>query len=186
VAEFTLFNLYAAGGGEIDLKDFIDRVDIVCSLGYTVLISDYQGYYRLASYLSKFTRNKIGIILGILNMEEIFNEEYYKKLPGGILGSFSSLFAENMKLFVYPVRKANGKFYNCLNFEVAPNLKYLYMHFLESEKMEDITRFNADNFSITSDLVFKMISNGEEGWEVMVPDAVASTIKEKKMFGYKG
>lgn len=186
VAELTLFNLYAAGGGAIDLKDFIDRVDIVCSLGYTVLISDYQGYYRLASYLSKFTSNKIGIILGILNMEEIFNEEYYKKLPGGILGSFSSLFADNIKLFVYPIRKENGKFYNCLNFGVAENLRYLYMHFLQADKMIDITRFNADIFSITSDTVFKMISSGEPGWEGMVPLEVANTIKEKKMFGYKG
>jgi hypothetical protein len=185
VAEFTLFNLYAAGSGTIDLKDFLDRVDIVCSLGYTVLISDYQGYYRLANYLSKFTKNKIGIILGILNLEEIFNEEYYKKLPGGILGSFSSLFADNIKLLVYPIRKDNGEYYNCLNFKVSPNLKYLFKHFLESERMEDITRFNADNFTITSDLVFKKISNGETGWEEMVPQEVAKTIKEKKMFGYK-
>ncbi len=60
------------------------------------------------------------------------------------------------------------------------------MHFMESKKMNDIKRFNADNFSITSDLVYKMISNGEEGWEKMVPPEVAQTIKDKKMFGYKG
>lgn len=185
VAELTLFNLYAAaGGGDIDLKDFIDRVDILCSLGYTVLISDYQGYYRLASYLSKFTKNKIGIILGIYNLEEIFNEEFYKKLPGGILESFSQLFAQNIKLYVYPVRKDTGKFYNCLNFNVSANLRYMYMHFLENKKIEDITQFNADNFSITSDMVFKMISTGEQGWENMVPPQVANTIKEKHMFGY--
>lgn len=186
VAELTLFNLYAASGGvEIDLDDFIDRVDILCSLGYTVLISDYQGYYRLASYLSKFTKNKIGIILGILNLEEIFNEEYYKKLPGGILESFAQLFAQNIKLYVYPIRKDTGKFYNCLNFEVAENLRYLYMHFLESKKIEDIKRFNADNFSITSDMVFKQISSGSDEWIKMVPPQVAEKIKEKNMFGYE-
>lgn len=186
VAELTLFSLMSASGGDdINLKDFIDRVDILCSLGYTVLISDYQGYYRLANYLSKFTKNKIGIILGIMNLEEIFNEEFYKKLSGGIMESFSKLFAHNIALYVYPVRKENGKFYNCLNFEISEHMRYLYMHFLENKKMIDIRRFNGDNFSILSDAVFKMISSGESGWESMVPPEVAATIKEKGMFGYK-
>jgi hypothetical protein len=186
VAELTLFNLMSASGGDdINLKDFMDRVDILCSLGYTVLISDYQGYYRLAKYLSQFTKNKIGIILGIINLEEIFNEEYYKKLHGGILESFSQLFAKNVALYVYPVRKPDGTLINCQNFQTQENLKYLYKHFLANNKLIDIKRFNADNFSIQSDIVFKMISTGEQGWESMVPTEVANTIKTKEMFGYK-
>ena len=40
--EITLSNLKAEG--EVDERDFLDRVDILCSLGYTVMISNYKKY----------------------------------------------------------------------------------------------------------------------------------------------
>ena len=43
--EITLSNL--STNGEIDEQDFLDRADILCSLGQTVLISNYQRYYKL-------------------------------------------------------------------------------------------------------------------------------------------
>ena len=49
--ELTLKDLSAEG--KIDETDFLDRVDIICSLGYTVLISNYQKYYTLVSNLSE-------------------------------------------------------------------------------------------------------------------------------------
>ncbi|MEO1654204.1 MAG: hypothetical protein AAFU64_11700 [Bacteroidota bacterium] len=38
---------------------------------------------------------------------------------------------------------------------------------------------------IVSDTVLRKIKEGEEGWEVMVPDAVATAIKKKFLFEYK-
>src|SRR6201999_2920993 len=70
---------------EIDEKDFLDRVDILCSLGQTVLISDFHEYYKLVAYLSKITKLKLGVVLGYPNLEYIFSEEHYNDLPGGIL-----------------------------------------------------------------------------------------------------
>ncbi|MDX2195497.1 MAG: TonB-dependent receptor [Cytophagales bacterium] len=186
IAELTLFNLSAAQGGDINLKDFLDRVDILGALGYTVLISDYQGYYRLTSYLSKFTRKKIGIILGIPNLYDIFNEEFYKKLPGGILGCFAYLFADNIKVYVYPVKHADGTFEKVENLKVSPHLAHLYTYLLENKRIENIDEFNSEIFYITSDKVHDMISKKEPGWETMLPAAVAHTIKERHMFGYDG
>ena len=40
--EITLSNLKMEG--EINEKDFLDRADILCSLGYTVMISNYKKY----------------------------------------------------------------------------------------------------------------------------------------------
>src|SRR6202012_4760021 len=48
---------------EIDEKDFLDRVDILCSLGQTVLISNFHEYYKLVSYLSKINSLKMGVVL---------------------------------------------------------------------------------------------------------------------------
>lgn len=186
VAELTLFNLQSAyQGGALNYKDFIDRVDILCSQGYTVLISDYQGYYRLAAYLSKFTKKKIGIILGIYNLEDIFKSKLYEKLKGGVMEAFGMLFGGNVKLYVYPALKYEDKLpYNCANFEVSENLYHLYMHLRHTQQIVDIENFDADLLKILSDKVHEMIANQQSGWEEMLPLEITKTIKEKKLFGY--
>src|SRR5437773_1115670 len=61
--EMTLTNL--AEQGEINHQDFLDRVDILGTLGKTVLISNYGAYYRLAGYLFRYTKKNIGIVMGV-------------------------------------------------------------------------------------------------------------------------
>ena len=48
--EITMKNLLASG--ELDLRDFLDRVDMLGAMGRTVLISNYGAYYRLVAYLT--------------------------------------------------------------------------------------------------------------------------------------
>ena len=53
--EITLNNLLA--DGTLDEQDFLDRADILCSIGQTVLISNYQEYYSLVDYFAGFTKS---------------------------------------------------------------------------------------------------------------------------------
>jgi hypothetical protein len=103
ISELTLQSLKerdADENAEIDEKDFLERVDILCSLGQTVLISNFHEYYKLVAYLSKITSLKMGVVLGYPNLEYIFGEQHYTDLPGGILESFSTLFCRNVKQFI--------------------------------------------------------------------------------------
>src|SRR6201991_2455745 len=122
---------------EIDEKDFLDRVDILCSLGQTVLISNFHEYYKLVAYLSKITPLKMGVVLGYPNLEYIFFEEHYKDLPSGILESFATLFSRKVKLFIYPTLR-DGVIYNCLRFNLPPHLIDLYRYLIANDKIEDI------------------------------------------------
>ncbi|ANI89717.1 nicotinate-nucleotide adenylyltransferase [Arachidicoccus ginsenosidimutans] len=167
---------------DIDEKDFLDRVDILCSLGQTVMISNYHEYYKLVAYLSKITRLKIGMVLGYPNLEYIFSEEHYKELPGGILESFATLFSRKVKLFIYPTLR-NGIIQNCLRFFPPPHLIDLYRYLIANNKIEDITHYNELNLQIQTDDVLGMIKTGKEGWENLVPAEVASIIKERHLFG---
>ena len=101
--EITMNNLLAAG--ELDARDFLARVDILGDIGFTVLISNYPEYYRLGSYFRRYTKEMIGVAMGINNLLEIFNEKYYENLEGGILESFGRLFRHSVKLYIYPMRK---------------------------------------------------------------------------------
>ena len=90
IFEITLSNLKAAG--EIDEQDFMDRAELLCSLGQTVLISDFKEYYKLVEYFSQYTKNRMGLAMGVNNLIEIFDEKYYRHLSGGILEAFGKLF----------------------------------------------------------------------------------------------
>jgi hypothetical protein len=167
---------------EIDEKDFLDRVDILCALGQTVLISDFHEYYKLVAYLSKITKLKMGVVLGYPNLEYIFSEEHYNDLPGGILESFATLFSRNVKLFIYPTLR-NGIIYNCLRFNPPHHLVDLYRYLIANDKIEDIRHYKESNLQIQTDKVLQMIKNNEPGWEEFVPAEVAAMIKERCLFG---
>ena len=176
--------------GEIDENDFLDRDDILCSLGQSVLISNYQRHYKLVDYLGQFTREKKkALIIGINNLERIFDEKYYLDLPGGILQSFGNLFGSNIKVYIYPaLAKENGskEIDTCETFKPAQHLVPLYQYLKENGKIEDLKDANIKNLHIISDNILTMIEDGEAGWEEMVPSKVANSIKKNMLFGFKG
>jgi hypothetical protein len=186
LTELTLQGLKernAAVDADIDEKDFLDRVDILCSLGQTVMISDFHEYYKLVAYLSTITKLKIGMVLGYPNLEFIFSEEHYASLPGGILESFATLFSRKVKLFIYPTLH-NGIIQNCQSFRLPPHLTDLYQYLIANNKIEDILDYNKINLNVQTDKVLELIKTGTPGWEECVPDEVAHMIKSRCLFGY--
>ena len=182
LVELTLNDLTLEG--EVDETDFLDRVDLLCSLGQTVLISNYQEHYKLAAYLSKFTRRKkTGIICGMGNLERIFDESYYENLNGGILESFSRLFGSNVKLLVYPALGENKKIVTTEDFVPPPHLNNLYLYFRDNNQIEDIKGASTENLHIVSDDILSMIKNDDSGWEKYVPRKVMEIIKKEHLFG---
>ena len=184
LTELTLADL--SEEGHIDEKDFLNRVDIICSLGQHVMISNYQRYYRLVHYLSGITRGrKIGIILGIYNLQRVFDENYYTDLRGGVLEAFGTLFGHNITIFVYPsYKESTNELYTLDNFELPENLQGLLRYLQDNRKLVNVEGADIDHLHIISDHVLGMIKSGEEGWEKMVPRKVSAAIKEKSLFDY--
>ena len=186
LAELTLNDLSL--DGTIDEKDFLYRVDILCSLGQTVMISNYFEYYRLVEYLSRITRGKkIGIILGIYALQKIFEEKTYANLRGGIMESFASLFGSNVKLYIYPALSQGSKeLFKLKDFEaqVQGNVKSLFRYLMDNNKLQDVDDASVENLHIISDHVLAMFKKGEEGWEKFVPHKVEAAIKEHGLFDY--
>src|SRR5690606_20334759 len=155
LTELTLNDLSA--DGNIDEKDFLNRADIICSLGQNVLISNYYEYYRLVDYLSKITRGKkIGIIMGIYALQKVFDEKTYENIRGGILECFASLFGNNIKLYIYPaLQKDEKSLFKLKDFELElpENLKNLFRYLMDNNKMEDVKNANVKNLHIISDNV---------------------------------
>ncbi len=182
--EMTLRNL-TGDAGVIDHKDFLDRVDLLGSLGKTVLISNYARYFRLASYLSRYTKKMIGIAMGVPSLREVFEEKYYTDLEGGILEAFGRLFKNDLRLYVYPFQDpTTGSIITAGNLQVAPHLRHLYSHLLDNHLIQSIRDFNDAFLPIFSREVLAQIQSGDSAWEIMVPPQVAHIIKERRLFGY--
>lgn len=181
--EITLNNLRAEG--DIDEQDFLDRADILCSLGQTVLVSNYSKYYKLVEYFTKYTTKRMSIIMGTNMLMELFSERYYRDLNGGILEAFGILFSRDLKIYLYPFKDGvSGELFTSANCPVHPRLKPLYNYLVYNKRLIDITEYNPDVLNIYSKDVLEMIHHGHSGWENLVPDQVDKIIKDNNLFGY--
>ncbi|MFY0652928.1 MAG: TonB-dependent receptor [Cyclobacteriaceae bacterium] len=184
LSELTLNDLTSEG--EIDEADFLDRVDLLCSLNQTVLISNYPEHYKLSTYLNQFTRNAhVAFILGMNNLARLFDEQYYENLKGGIMEAFGKLFLKNVKLLVYPSLDESGnKIETTKNFNPPGHLTQLYNYLVDKGAIQDIPNAKTENLDIISDDVLNLIRQGDTGWEKYVPVKVSESIKQKCMFDY--
>jgi hypothetical protein len=184
LGEITMRNLLG-DGAQVDRRDFLARADLLAAGGMTVLISDYFEYYRLAAYLAWRTKERIGIVMGVPSLMEIFAEKYYTQLPGGILEQFGRLFKNDLKLFIYPWKNpATGEVKTVDNLEVAPELRKLYGYLQDRGSFVGLDNCNVQYQDIFSRDVLKRIPTSDHSWEQMVPVEVAELIKKRGFFGY--
>ncbi len=182
IFEITLSNLRS--DGEIDERDFMDRAELLCSLGQTVMISNFQEYYKVVEYFANYTKARMGLAMGVNNLVDIFDEKYYRHLSGGILEAFGKLFYRDMKVFLYPMLDEDGSLMNSNNLKVHPRMKELYKFFKFNGKVVDIEDYDPNILDVFSREILKMINQGKTGWEPMLPPGIPEIIKEHHLFGY--
>lgn len=180
LSEMTLQNL--SDGDDIDVEDFLHRVEILCALGKNVMISNYGTFYSLAQYLFKLTSKPVAIALGVPTLQQIFNEKYYQDLEGGILEAFGRLFRNDMRMYVCPVIESDGGITTASDMQVQKNLRHLYSHLLENGYIRNLETVNHDYLSIHADTVLEKIRGGTDDWKSMVPEAVVDIISKSGLF----
>ncbi len=166
-------------------QDTLERVNLLNSMGYSVMISDYTRYFSLRAYFRQFTKLQIGIVVGIVNIKQIFDENTYRGIEGGILEGFGKLFPDNTRLFVYPEINHTGEFRDYTNIKLPDNLQHLYQHLLANNFIFGIKSSDKNLFNIYSREILNQLQDGRGEWEQSVPDEVAQQIIENKLFGYR-
>lgn len=167
-------------------SDLIERVRLLNTLGYSVMISDYTRYFSLRAYFRQYTSLQIGIVVGMINVRQIFDEDTYIGVEGGILEGFGKLFPDNTRLFVYPELDENGELSEFTNLKVPNHLRFLYRHLLERQFIFGINCSDPSLFTIYSREILAQLPSGPGEWENSLPEGVATQIKEKALFGYRG
>jgi len=171
----------------IDPTDFLHRADTLKALGQTVLISNFARFHRLASYLSRYTQQPVGIAMGASHLQEIFDEALYNPSEGGLLGGLGQLFKNQARLYVYPhLDLESGQLITAENYPVPRHLKHLHQFLLENRCLRPVRDFNGDLLPTRRLDVLARIQSGDSSWEQHVPPQIVEVIKREKLFGYSG
>ncbi len=183
--EMTLRHLEATGPA-IDHRDFLERVDTLSVLGLTVMISNYSRFYNVAGYLRRYTRNRIGMVLGVPTLAQLFEERFYRDLDGGLLEAMGLLFKGSVVLYVYPWKNnRTGEVVTADNFRVPSHLQHLYAYLRATGHITPIRDAEVVDRPILPRDVLALIQSGDPAWEATVPARIVEEIKARKLFGYR-
>ena len=184
MTEITLHNL-RDGEEAPDEKDFLDRADVLSALGQTTVVTDCTLYSKLVEYLKDYKVPVVGIVIGVRELLELVGDLYYNNLDGNLFAAFGNVFGKENRFFVYPsFQEGSDELMTAQNIPVPEGVRFIYQHLLERRHIVDIAEFNSDILHIFSRDVLQKIRNGESGWEEMVPEQVATLVKQKQLFGF--
>jgi hypothetical protein len=91
-----------------NFRDFLARADTLAALGHTVMISNYRALPQARAFLRRQTPKRIGFAMGLRNVRELNDQQYYTDMPGGVLQAMGELFRRRQALRSAPCSK-NGK-----------------------------------------------------------------------------
>jgi hypothetical protein len=183
VAEMTMATVMD-DGDQVDNADFLARVDTLTALGYHVLVSDYLRYFRLRAFLRRYTQGRIGIVVRLDNLRDIFNPEFYSDLEGGILEAFGRLFCDKTWMYVYPGRAADGSLLTADNFDPNPAVHHIYRHLYEGGQILALAGANEAALDIDWRKVLPALRADAPGWAMQVPPVVAELIRNRGLWGF--
>jgi hypothetical protein len=158
----------------VDKASFLARADMLQALGENVLVSRFPEFHRLGAFLSRYTKEPIGIVLSRALLEELFEEKWYAQLDGGLLESLGRLFKNELRLYVYPgLDPVTGKRRSADQATIAPHLRKLFEHLLDNGFIIPIKPGAGLDLRFSGTDIRAMIAAGDAQWKTLVPDVVA-------------
>jgi len=185
LTEITLNNLESSGS--IDTSDYLDRAEMLCALGQTVIVSNFAHHKKLIAYFSDYRVQRIGIAMGIRKLRNIVLDTY-RNNSGNLLSAFGEIFLKNVRFYIHPAIPEAGEIATAdalmtsKNIAIPDDIQFLYHYLQENKNIVDIQHCKREVLDIHHKEVLQMIQDGTPGWESMVPEAAAALIQEKGLF----
>jgi hypothetical protein len=84
------------------LKEILDHVGALRTLGYGVMIFRAQELYVMSAFVNRYTKSRIHFAIGLTVLARVLKDQY-KQLAGTLLEGIARLFTQNVRLIVYPM-----------------------------------------------------------------------------------
>ncbi len=181
VAELTLENLLE--NDEISEQDFLERAKALGAMNYITIFSNCSHHQRLINYLADYKITKLGLVIGVLELEELIQSHFQHNRDGELLVAFGKLFTRNITVYVYPAMR-DGELVTASSMKVPDGIEFLHKYLLESEQLKAVSGFNQGQLDIYSYHVRKEIKSDSGNWQQKLPAAVTRLIEAEGLFGY--
>jgi hypothetical protein len=185
--EMTLRNLLTLGE-EVEHEDFLARMDTLRALGHTVMISNYSRFHNVTTYLRRYTRERIGMVMGLPTLAQILEEKYYADLDGGILEALGRLLGGGpVRLYVYPRKLAEtGETLSVEDLAVSEPMRELYLYLIRNRYIAGIVPTAGLDLATLPHEALMRLRSADPSWEELVPREVVALVKARRLFGYGG
>lgn len=173
--------------------EFLDRFNMLQPLGFPVLISGLSRTHVLAEYLSRYTREKIAVVVGGGNYSierGLFNSSSFQGERGGMLEAFGRLFSGNAQIYQYPNISFSGEVSTSI--PQGSSNEFLHNYLIAEGKIVPIKEENMfpaaldktenKKYRGQSEDVIQLIQDGSAEWVEYVPREVAEIVKKRTWY----
>jgi hypothetical protein len=98
------FSLAPITGETPDDREALLRIGRLVSLA-PVAVTRLGETYGVAEYLRRYTTEPIRLAVGVSLLAHVLDEQFYDSLPGRLLEGLGKLFAQNIRVHAYPMRR---------------------------------------------------------------------------------
>ena len=174
---------YLMQGEDVDEQDFLHRVDLLNLMGQSVMVSRFQRYFELVRYFGQFRIIKLRIVMGLPTFDKVLDSSGYIDLRGGILQMMGALFAENVKVYLYPsLNPDTGEIVYPDDAHFPPDIRLLWQYLNLTGKILVLKTISSDDTGITTEFITELIESGDARLSQYVPEQVYKHIKEHGLF----
>lgn len=85
-----------------EIPDVLQRIDALCGHRSDVLLVRERELYTMTDFVNRYTREPVRFVVGLSLLIRAF-EDRYSKLDGHFLAALSRLFAQNVRIYAYPM-----------------------------------------------------------------------------------
>ncbi len=171
--EFILDNRIK--GSKLTPEDSLRRIHMINALGIPALVTRFTLFYQVKEWVRLTTPKPLAIVISAAYLEKLFDVNFYLDLSGSLLEGLGKLLGRYSRIYIYP-HKTSEICIMTKSFFPKPDVKNIFMHFIENKNIQDIAGCDEINEFIHSDDVNKLIKKKDNSWKKLVPEKIHSLI----------
>jgi hypothetical protein len=87
----------------VSAQEIVKHVEALQKTGYGVMVFRARELYTMSTYVNRYTKSRIHFAIGLTVLVRVLQDSY-RDLTGSLLEGIARLFAQNVRLSVYPMK----------------------------------------------------------------------------------
>jgi len=89
-----------------EIPEVLQRIDALGARGGDVLLVRERELYTMTDFVNRYTKEPVRFVVGLSLLIRAL-EDHYRRLDGSFLAALSRLFAQNVRIYAYPMAAVN-------------------------------------------------------------------------------